>query len=111
MTAPELPPLVIGFMNVKRGDIVRRMIGGEIPMDMIVLKVDERLIYAAPSSAVKPEEGWTFDRATGLEEDDDLGWGIMKGKTGSALDPQFGWRRRHDSQQQNPSGGGPTPAA
>lgn len=98
MTDPQLPPLVIGFMNVKRGDIVRRQLGGVVPMDLYVVKVDEKLIYAAVTEAIDPEkqpgEVWTFDRATGLEEDEELGWGIAQGHTGSALDPQFGWRRK-----------------
>jgi hypothetical protein len=79
----------IGFMAVKRGDRVRRMLADSIPMDLYVLKVDERLIYTSVSDAIDPDRNsgsvWTFDRATGIEEDEDLGWGIMQGISGSRL--------------------------
>lgn len=79
----------IGFMAVKRGDRVRRMLADAVPMDLYVVRVDERLIYAALSESVSPtdEEAavWTFDRATGIEEDEDLGWGILRGVSGSRL--------------------------
>lgn len=75
----------IGFMAVKRGDRVRRMLADVAPMDLYVVKVDERLIYGALSESVDPEDCWTFDRATGVEEDEELGWGILKGISGSRL--------------------------
>jgi hypothetical protein len=79
----------IGFMNVKPGDRVRRVLAEQVPMDLYVVKVDERLIYGALSGSVDPDKSsgsvWTFDRATGIEEDEDLGWGMRYGTTGSRL--------------------------
>lgn len=79
----------IGFMAVKRGDRVRRMLADTIPMDLYVVKVDERLIYATISESISPDNNsapmWTFDRATGIEEDEQLGWGILRGVSGSRL--------------------------
>lgn len=84
------PQLAIGFMNVKRGDRVVRLLAETSPQQLYVVKVDERLIYAALSDSVDPDDGtgapvWTFDRATGVEEDDDLQWGMRYGITGSRL--------------------------
>ena len=53
------------FKNVKVGDIVTRNLCG-ILMEMRVTKVDDKLITAGM--------GWTFDRETGAEIDDDCGW-------------------------------------
>lgn len=79
----------IGFMAVKRGDRVRRMLADVVPMDLYVVKVDEKLIYASVSEAVDPVQSpgmvWTFDRATGMEEDEELGWGVRRGVSGSRL--------------------------
>ena len=70
-------------MHVKVGDIVLRMLAGEVPMKLRVTKVDELLIHCAALDA--PVDGWTFDRATGVEEDEDLRWGVRFGRTGSYL--------------------------
>lgn len=53
------------FRSFAVGDAVNRMIGGA-PMKLRVTALDERLIHCGP---------WTFDRDTGIEVDDDLGWG------------------------------------
>lgn len=66
------------FEDVKAGDTVIRMLAGTIPMKLIVSKVDDDLIYCG-------DHGWTFDRKTGAEVDDDLGWGPAYGITGSFL--------------------------
>lgn len=62
------------FEHVKEGDVVTRMICGTMPMEMKVTKVDDRLIHCG---------AWTFDRITGAEVDEDLGWGPVA--TGSVL--------------------------
>ena len=74
----------IGFMAVKKGDRVRRLLGGQVPMDLTVTHVDGRLIYAG-AELNGAFMGWTFDRATGIEEDEGLGWGVRHGKSGSRL--------------------------
>lgn len=80
---------MIGFMSVRRGDRVRRLLAESAVMDLYVVKVDEQLIYAALTDAIDPETQpglvWTFDRATGIEEDEELDWGILKGRSGSRL--------------------------
>lgn len=65
------------FDYVRPGDMVRRMLAGTIPMDLLVEKVDDRLIHC--------HGGWTFDIATGIEEDPEIGWGLAFGVTGSFL--------------------------
>lgn len=60
--------------NVKVGDRVTRMMGGEIPMDLKVSEVTDKLIICGP---------WSFDRETGAEIDEDLGWNVDR--TGSYL--------------------------
>ena len=65
-------------MNVKAGDEVTRYMSSErIPMKLKVTAVtDERVICGA----------WTFDRKTGAEIDEVLGWGPDTGVTGSVIE-------------------------
>jgi hypothetical protein len=63
------------FEHVKPGDVVTRMLGGEIPMKLKVQTVTDTIIDC----------GWTFDRKTGAEIDEDLGWGPPPKTTGSYL--------------------------
>ena len=67
------------FTEVKEGWIVSRDMGGAV-MKLGVTSVDERFIYCGPIGF-----GWKFDRATGIEVDEDLGWGPQFGKVGSYL--------------------------
>ena len=62
------------FEHVKVGDVVTRMLAGT-PMKLNVVGVTETLIDC----------GWKFDRKTGMEVDEDLGWGPEFGITGSYL--------------------------
>lgn len=64
------------FFDVKAGDRVVRLIGGRIPMMLVVSRVDEHLIHTAG--------GWTFRRDTGGEVDDLVGWDGLR-VTGSTL--------------------------
>jgi hypothetical protein len=63
------------FEHVKPGDVVTRMLAGTIPMKLKVQSVTDTLIDC----------GWTFDRKTGAEVDEDLGWGPPPKMTGSYL--------------------------
>lgn len=51
-------------MNV--GDEITRMLAGSIPMKLKVTEITEDRIICG---------GWEFDKKTGAEIDDDLGWG------------------------------------
>lgn len=62
------------FEHIKPGDTVTRMICGNMPMQLKVTKVDDTLIHCGD---------WTFDRITGGEVDEDLGWTAYH--TGSVL--------------------------
>ena len=62
------------------GDIVTRLLAGTIPMELRVTAVDARFIYCGPAGS-----GWKFDRASGAEVDEELGWGPQFGATGSYL--------------------------
>jgi len=53
------------FSKVAVGDTVTRMLGGVVPMELPVTDVTETEIILGPF-------GWTFDRKTGLEVDDEI---------------------------------------
>jgi len=63
---------------VRVGDAVIRWLSGAIPQRLVVTAVDEETITCG---------AWGFDRATGAEIDDTLGWGPSYGITGSFLGP------------------------
>lgn len=81
------------FRDLKIGDHVTRNIGShqeglpDVKIQMVVMDVtDKTLVCAAPGTEDWPlEELWTFDRDTGVEEDEELGWGVKFGVTGSYL--------------------------
>lgn len=58
------------------GDKVRRMLGGTVPMDLIVTEVTDGLIICG---------WWTFSRSNGAEIDEDLGWDEKQ--SGSVITP------------------------
>lgn len=78
---PILAPLQ-DFSHVKVGDVVERLLAGIIPMNLEVTKVDDTLIYCATPAG---NDAWTFDRKTGIEVDEELGFGPDKGISGSYL--------------------------
>lgn len=66
----------MSFRDLKVGDTVTRMLAGEIPIELKVTEVlQDKIICGA----------WEFCRSTGMEIDDDLGWGPTYGITGSYL--------------------------
>jgi hypothetical protein len=71
MTLTEIP-----LADIRPGDIITRMLAGTIPMQLRVTKVHEELIFCG---------SWTFNQATGVEEDAELGWGQSFGITGSFI--------------------------
>jgi hypothetical protein len=70
---------VTDLTQIRAGDVVSRLLGGH-PMGLKVTSVDENLIYCG-----KPGVGWSFDRVTGVEVDEEIGWGPQFGITGSYL--------------------------
>lgn len=66
------------FRYLKVGDIVTRLIGGEVEMQLSVteIKTKESIVVCGE---------WEFDMQTGAEIDDDLQWGPRYGGTGSFL--------------------------
>jgi len=66
--------------EVQAGDMVTRILGGR-PMELRVTDVDEHFIYCGPAGV-----GWKFDRVTGIEVDEEIGWGVPpEGVVGSYL--------------------------
>ena len=63
--------------SLQVGDTVTRMLAGVVPMVLRVTAMDDKLITCG---------AWTFDRATGGEVDEDLGWDGVN-HTGSVLTP------------------------
>ena len=62
--------------NIKKDDMVTRMLAGTIPMELKVTEVTDTKIICGP---------WEFDKATGAEIDDYLNWGPSPKFTGSYL--------------------------
>jgi hypothetical protein len=60
---------------MKIGDTVIRMLG-DVPMKLRVTEITEERIICGP---------WQFDRQTGAEVDEDLGWGPPPLYTGSYI--------------------------
>jgi len=58
------------------GEKVVRVIAGEVEMPLKVTAITEDRVICGP---------WTFDKATGAEIDDDIGWGPPPKVTGSFL--------------------------
>src|ERR1041385_4195687 len=65
------------FGDVRPGDLVVRCLGGA-PMELRVTSVDEAFIYCGD-----PGIGWKFDRDSGVEVDEEIGWGPAFGIVGS----------------------------
>lgn len=65
--------------SLKAGDRVDRWFSDRGPaMTLTVTEVDDALVHCGP---------WHFDRASGAEVDEDLGWGPASGVTGSYITP------------------------
>jgi len=60
---------------LKVGDEVTRMLAGSIPMTLRGVAIDDKFIHCGG--------GWKFDKATGAEIDEELGWNVNS--TGSYL--------------------------
>jgi hypothetical protein len=69
------------FLDINPGDKVTRIIGG-YAMQLRVSAVDERFIYCGD-----PRAGWKFARDTGIEVDEELGWGPPPALVGTYLVP------------------------
>ncbi|HYK95253.1 MAG TPA: hypothetical protein VE011_05205 [Candidatus Dormibacteraeota bacterium] len=77
-SAPQKAPARRSFRDVSVGDSVTRLLGGSIAMALVVTSVDDSFIYCG-------EDGWKFDRDSGVEVDEEIGWGPQFGITGSFL--------------------------
>lgn len=67
------------FGDVKVGDTVKRMLAGEVPIELKVTAVDDTYIYCCPPGLEwAKEDGWKFLRLNGVEVDEELGWGRIE---------------------------------
>lgn len=83
----------MNFFGLKVGDRVDRIMGhGGPTMHMQVTKVNEDLVHCGhvTEDGEVMDLGWTFDRASGAEVDEDLQWGPKYGRTGTYLRHVFG---------------------
>lgn len=71
------------MIDCKVGDWLVRNLGG-IPLSVRVTALTDKLIICGGDE--KEHVGWWFDRATGAEIDEDLGWGPPPAATGSFID-------------------------
>ena len=72
-------------VNLKAGDLVTRMMGGEIPFAFKVIRVTDTEIHCIPEGYKNFPDYWRFDKETGAEIDDDLNWGPPPKVTGSFI--------------------------
>lgn len=63
----------------KVGDKVTRMLAGAVPMKLQITEITDTKIVCGD---------WEFDKATGAEIDDLLGWGSPPLTTGSYITPE-----------------------
>jgi hypothetical protein len=79
------------FSYLKPGDKVIRLMGGKVPLDMYVVKIEDGLIHAndVRSPIADDEPLWKFDIRNGAEIDEHMGW--TSEKTGSMLLDQDGF--------------------
>jgi len=70
--APIIPESCFSCLQI--GDTVTRMLAGALPIELLISDITENLIVCGP---------WTFDKVTGAEIDEELGWGNIV--TGSYL--------------------------
>lgn len=78
----------MSFRHLRVGDKVTRLLSA-VPMPLVVTQVSDTEIKCGLSLDVTdPGSLWTFDRETGVEIDEDLGWGPAHGVTGSVLQEQ-----------------------
>lgn len=77
-----------GFEKLRVGDVVVRMLAGTLPMKLQVSEITEQLIVCS---------AWQFDKRTGAEIDEELGWGPPPLMTGSYIDPS---KTKHGAQEQ-----------
>lgn len=64
----------MNYREIKVGDVVKRMLGGRVPMELKVSEITDDLIVCG---------WWKFSRNNGAEIDEDLGWN--EEKTGSVI--------------------------
>lgn len=63
------------FGHIKKGDVVTRILGGVVKMQLVVGDVDDNLIYCSSKDGIVDlESGWKFRKENGAEVDEDLGW-------------------------------------
>jgi hypothetical protein len=55
------------FSHLQAGDKVVRWLAGMVPVEQVVVKVDDVFIYTGD-----PDNGWRFEKSTGYEYDPDL---------------------------------------
>jgi hypothetical protein len=67
-------------MGLKVGDMVTRMLAGTIPMELRVTEITDTEILCGPRNV-----GYMFDKATGYEIDEELGWGSPPRMSGSFI--------------------------
>jgi hypothetical protein len=88
-----------GFEKLRVGDVVVRMLAGTLPMKLQVSEITEQLIVCS---------AWLFDKATGAEIDEELGWGPPPLMTGSYIDPS---KTEYGAQKQVAESGEPKRSA
>ena len=73
-------------MKIEIGDKLTRMLGGTLPMEVIVGSITEDTFRVGSADGkITHDEGWIFCSRTGYEIDHRLKWGPQYGTSGSFI--------------------------
>jgi hypothetical protein len=73
------------FSDLKPGDKVLRLLCDRAMMMVVREVLPTVVVCDACLGEGVFSGGWEFDRKTGIEEDEELGWGVKYGRSGSRL--------------------------
>lgn len=73
-------------MELKIDQKLTRLLGGSIPMEVIIGEIDDETIkVGSVDGIISYTDGWTFCKKTGVEIDERFKWGPKYGQTGSYI--------------------------
>lgn len=82
------------FTHLKEGDTVFRILAWSVCMPLVVSKIDGDRLEAWPvlddgAGPLFTSDHYTFDRKTGAEIDEEIGWGLSGTGSFLTMNPNF----------------------